>query len=287
MLRIKRDDITMRSDGLLVRAKLKNYSDKLVLVFVPMVLDQQTICPVTALDALNKFYLDHNMKTTYLFSGLDGVLLPPATLTRLINELLIKVGIEQKFTAYSIKHSAISFLSENGISVEDIAAAARYKEADSVVAKHYAVLPAIKRVHALLAKAAVNFTSKPLEKGKEEGPKISSKVESPKKRSRETQTEKSPDRSEGVKKLRIQEAWKYSDEQIQECMDHLNSIEKDALEVQPKDNWIVDKIREVREGKKPVPKYTLRPSKKLSLKSSARNSSEVTKDTKPRWDSVK
>jgi hypothetical protein len=59
------------------------------------------------------------------------------------------------FSAYSIKHAAMSFLVKNGASDADIELAAHYKRKNEVIGQFYAKRESLKRIHDLLAKATV------------------------------------------------------------------------------------------------------------------------------------
>jgi cbb3-type cytochrome oxidase cytochrome c subunit len=65
-----------------------------------------------------------------------------------------KMGIDtKKFTVYSIKHSAISYLVKQKVDIKDIEKAMHYKQKNNTTTNHYAVKEASKSVGLLLANA--------------------------------------------------------------------------------------------------------------------------------------
>jgi phosphopantetheinyl transferase (holo-ACP synthase) len=76
-------------------------------------------------------------------------------LTIVMKKEMSKMGINSvRFTAYSIKHSAVSFLVKKGMSVEEIERAMHYKQKNSTIMTNYAVKEATKKASLMLASAA-------------------------------------------------------------------------------------------------------------------------------------
>jgi hypothetical protein len=61
-------------------------------------------------------------------------------LTIKIKNEMGKMGIDAvRFTAYSIKHAAVTFLVEHGLSVDEVEKAMHYKQKNNTITNHYAV----------------------------------------------------------------------------------------------------------------------------------------------------
>jgi hypothetical protein len=67
------------------------------------------------------------------------------------------MGIDtKKFTVYSIKHSAISYLVKQGVDIKVLEKAMHYKQKNNTTINHYAVKEGNKSVGLLLAKATAS-----------------------------------------------------------------------------------------------------------------------------------
>jgi hypothetical protein len=65
----------------------------------------------------------------------------------LIKLELIKMGVNpDKFSVYSIKHSAISYLVKQKVDIKDLEKAMHYKQKNNTTVNHYAVKETSKRI---------------------------------------------------------------------------------------------------------------------------------------------
>jgi hypothetical protein len=164
MLRIIIEEVKVVSEGLFVLTSIKTMMTRRSFVFVPSLPKTPVICPCVAITELINFYKVMNVQSIFLFSNKEGKQLPHASLSGLLKDLLARAGIDARFTAYSIKHAAISFLINRGVPLKCIEQAARYRSVESVITKHYAVIPTMKVLHQLMAEASVmNPLPKPME----------------------------------------------------------------------------------------------------------------------------
>jgi hypothetical protein len=143
------------------------------LIFIPYIPDKR-ICPWAAMDELIKYNemmikilavkLNPSKCAPLLFAKAadflfinsnSGWVIDSRYLTIKMKNEMHKMGIDNvKFTAYSIKHSAVTFLVSKGMKVEEIEQAMHYTQKNSTVMKNYAVKASCKKAGLLLATAA-------------------------------------------------------------------------------------------------------------------------------------
>jgi predicted transcriptional regulator len=157
MASIRRDkNFKKMEDGFLAYITVKSYQDMKVPVFIPKTEDVN-ISPYAHIEALDR--LNNNVA---LFSQKgDGAPLSTYAIRQSLNRTLRLIGVGDKYTAYSFKHAAMSFLVRNNTPREAINEAARYnlRKNNDIVAKYYARSEAVKKIHLLLAQAALKTAS--------------------------------------------------------------------------------------------------------------------------------
>jgi site-specific recombinase XerD len=143
--------------GIIFGTTVKASKHAMITLFLPKV-EEECICPVRAVERLKE--LNRQIRGGG-YTANKSLFIDPDTLRQLTKEIISKlirgllrtIGIEEKYTAYSIKHAAMSYLMANNTSVNTLEIMAHYKKARNTVAEHYAVVPFLQQAHMMLARA--------------------------------------------------------------------------------------------------------------------------------------
>jgi integrase len=143
------------TEGLYLTTLIKTEYARAAAVFIPKLSDDK-ISPYYWVTALRKKVLETNPKATSLFMTQSGQFkCSTYQIRKALNNILIKLGLGNIYTAYSFKHAAMSYLVKQNVPAAQIEEACRYKFVmrQSMLAQFYAVTEASLKIPRILAEA--------------------------------------------------------------------------------------------------------------------------------------
>jgi hypothetical protein len=136
MLRIDYSKVYLIDGGLHFSAILKNAPEYSECVLASV--EETKLCPVAAISELERRVRQHGLLKKGLFFKDDyGTLQSKMDLEKDMHWLMMQAGIEERFTPYSIKHAAITFLLTAGIDEIVINKNARLSQHAHTAVRHY------------------------------------------------------------------------------------------------------------------------------------------------------
>jgi hypothetical protein len=139
---------------------LKSKQDFLTPIAIPFFYENQAICPASTVLNLIQANKAHFGKSSYLFlDWTSGSPLLTRNIAILLRNLFKELKLPKKFGHYTIKHAVITYLTNNGVKMEEINDIAHFAKGSMILKNHYAISDPQRRIHSLIGNVTSSVTN--------------------------------------------------------------------------------------------------------------------------------